>query len=262
MTNNKVAIPAWPNAGVVVRRIVRTGLSGFVTGAVMGGVGGRLAMRATSLIDRSAHGLRTENGFTVGEFTLEGTLELAIFIGLFTGLLVTPMWVVVERWIPRKGLGRSAAAAVVAVAVGARLAIEGDNFDFRILDPPLVQAGVFVVLAGLTGVVVVGVDRLLDKRLPGPGDYKWAAGWWALIVLGALPTVGVVVSFFSEDFGFNQPRLAGVFFLGLGVVTVFAFIREARGDELGKWLWVGRGLLSATVLAGLFHLGGEISHFV
>ena len=65
-----------------------------------------------------------------------------IFVGLFTGLLVTPIWVIVERWLPSRGLARVAAAGVVAIGLGGRFGIEGDNFDFRILDPPLVQAAI------------------------------------------------------------------------------------------------------------------------
>ena len=215
------------------------------------------------MIDRSAHGSRTEAGFTVGEFTLEGTLELVIFVGLFTGLLVTPIWVIVERWLPSRGLARVAAAGVVAIGLGGRFGIEGDNFDFRILDPPLVQAAIFVLLAGATGAAVVLADRFIDRRLPVAKSETPTGGWWVLIFLGAFPTLLLIMSFFSEEIsgGVSAPRLVGAFFLALGLVTVYAFVREARGGELQRWVWIGRAILVATVVAGMFHLGGEIAHF-
>ena len=49
--------------------------------------------------------------------------------------------------------------------------------------------------------------------------------------------------------------------MALGLVTVYAFVREARGGELQRWVWIGRAILVAAVVAGMFHLGGEIAHF-
>ena len=105
-------------ASELIRGMVRSGLAGFGAGFIVGGVGGRLAMRAASLIDQSAHGSRTEAGFRIGEFTLGGTLELVIFIGLFGGLAVSAIWTVTERWLPGSTRAKVMSSAVVAVAFG------------------------------------------------------------------------------------------------------------------------------------------------
>ena len=86
---------------------------GCVAGALIGGVGGRLAMlllRVTS--DSSVIGLRTDDDFRIGEFTSD-----TIFLVLLTaiaGAMLGAAYVAVRRWLPRDHR-----PVVAAVVVGA-----------------------------------------------------------------------------------------------------------------------------------------------
>lgn len=258
---NGVALDQAPGVAVV-RRIFIAGLAGMASGFLVGGVGGRLAMRLTSLVDRSAHGARTEAGFTVGEVTLAGTLELVVFVGLFTGIAVTAAFPVVERWLPRWGPGRWMLAGLAAAAIGGRLAIDGRNIDFLILDPGWLMAAIFVTLTALVGVVAVAVISALERRL-SHGEF-WGRAWPALLVLGALPAAfWIIVPFDSDSANVSRPWLASIVLYALAGYTVVTWVREFRGRPPSeRWERSGRALLLAVIVTGALHLGGEIAHFV
>lgn len=248
----------------ILREITRGGLAGIITGMVFGGVGGRLAMRLSFLIDPSARGVVTEGGNRVGEFTLEGTLALIIFIGLFSGISAGFLLVLVRRWMPARLPARAAVGSMIGVAAGARLAIEGRNFDFRILEPPLGQAVIFIGLAAAAGAGIIAIDDWLDRRLPHPrGRGLW--GYATFAGAGLLLTAPLGFGLASEgtcDCA-SPPRVPGVLTLALGILLLVTWIFEARGREVPALVpSVGRWVLSALIVFGLFHLGGEIAHFV
>jgi hypothetical protein len=83
----------------LVRSVALGGLAGAISGVVVLGVGGRFVMFVSRLLHPEALGLITENGNRVGEFTVEGTIELVIFGGLLSGLLAGVIWVSVREWI-------------------------------------------------------------------------------------------------------------------------------------------------------------------
>jgi len=259
--------PPAPEAGQfcrVVREIARGGLAGLITGTLMGGIGGRVAMRISSLIDMQERALRTENGALVGELTLEGTLGLVVFVGIFTGIGMAVIWVVVQRWLPSTGVARYAAAGVVGVAMGGRFAIDGRNFDFRILDPAVGQATIFIVLAGITGAVVVRVDRWLERRLPRPTGMP-LLGYSAVSLLGIVIAVPFITLYFNrEDCAcVSPPRLVGSLLIVVGLLTLFSWLREVRGSGSPGWMSnIAQIAVVSMTLAGLLHLGGEIAHFV
>jgi hypothetical protein len=61
----------------LIRSTAISGISGALTGFLVGGVGGRIVMRISALVaGDSARGAITDNGDRVGEFTIEGTIEL------------------------------------------------------------------------------------------------------------------------------------------------------------------------------------------
>jgi hypothetical protein len=248
---------------LVVREISRGGLAGLLTGIVFAGIGGRAAMRLASLIDRSAHGRTTEAGFTVGEFTLAGTIELVVFVGIFGGLFIAVVWVIVQQWLPT-GRARYAAGALVGAAMGGRMAVNGRNFDFVILDPGIGQATIFVVLAALAGTSVVAVDSWLEERLPAPRRGA-LAGYVLVAASGLVIAAAIPFAFFNTtDCGcVSPPRLPGALLIGVGLVTVATWVLRIRQR---RWpSWVGRAAsvgVVAMVTAGLLHLGGEIAHFV
>lgn len=248
----------------VLREIARGGLSGFIAGFVVGGIGGRIAMRISALIDPSAKGAVTEGGATVGEFTLGGTVALVMFVGIFTGFALATVWVIAARWLPARGAGRYLVAAILAVAMGAHLAIEGRNIDFLILDPKWAQVTIFVALAALGGVVLVRVDRWLEWRLPAASGGNVLL--YALIAaFGLLIASGVFALFVApaEDCTCaSRPRLPAALMIVLAAITAATWTFFGRGRRSPPWLaTLGRLTLAAMITAGLLHLGGEIAHF-
>ena len=93
-------VGAW-RFGVILRDIARGGLAGLAVGIVVGGIGGRLAMRLIALLIPESTGRFTENGARIGDITLGGTFALLLFGGVFAGIFVGTIWVVVSPWLPR-----------------------------------------------------------------------------------------------------------------------------------------------------------------
>lgn len=243
---------------------VRAAVAGLAAGFLMGGIGARSIMRVSAQIDRSAHGRITEAGEIVGRFTLEGTIGLILFSGIFTGIAVAVLWTLVSGFLPTSPVRRRMAATVTAVALGSRLGIDGRNIDFRILDPAWLQAALFIVLAGATGLVVVAIEsRLADRHARSPRTP--GLGSWAFLVAGALMGGPLLLSYFSKGscFCVSTPWVVGVVLLALAAVWVSRFVLELRHQEVPRRLaTAGSLLVGAATLTGLWHLGGEIAHFI
>jgi hypothetical protein len=217
-------------------------------------------MRISALIDSSVAGFTTENGAIINEFTLEGTIGLMIFGGLFAGFLVAFIWVIFQRWLPGSTGLRYTVTAVVGVALGGRAVIDGGNFDFVILDPPLVHAGLFIFLAGATASAALWFDRKLESRLP----HDLVGVYWLITGLGLTLAVPIFLSFFrTEDCGcLTPPRLVGILLGLLGMLTVISWASDLRGRPQARWLRLTGPIVAlAVVVAGLAHLAGEIAHF-
>ena len=99
-------VGSWP-FGVILRDIARGGLAGLAVGVVVGGIGGRLAMRLIALLIPESTGRFTENGARIGDITLGGTFAVLLFGGLFAGIFVGTIWVVVSPWLPRSWVSAS-----------------------------------------------------------------------------------------------------------------------------------------------------------
>ena len=141
---------------------------GCVAGALIGGVGGRLAMlllRVTS--DSSLTGLRTDDDFRIGSFTSD-----TVFLVLLTaiaGAMLGAAYVAVRRWLPRDH--RPAVAAVMVGAIGGAVIIDPVGVDFTLLDPLWLAVALFVALPAAFGAALArGVERLIvwasDRRPP------------------------------------------------------------------------------------------------
>jgi hypothetical protein len=220
-------------------------------------------MRLSAQIDRSAHGFTTEAGAVVGEFTLAGTISFIVFVGLGGAVIVGLLWSIVSPWLPRDGRRRKVAAFVVAAALGGRMAVDGRNFDFVILDPALLQASIYVILAGLTGVVAVTVEPWMRSRVRTERAGAKVA-YWAIIAAGAAFAIPFSFLFFSEESCgcLSPPWIIGGAIVALGVVWLARLVTGLRLKAEPRWLRVaGRVLVATATLAGLVHLVGEVAHF-
>lgn len=145
-----VAAPA-PRVVEIVRVIV---VAGIPFGVLVVGVGGRLAMlllRFTSP-DRVI-GMRSDDGFEIGRFTLAGTYNLCVLgaavgiIGVGAYLLVAPR-LLGPPWFRRLTVGLASAAVVGSMLV------QADGVDFTQLQPTWLAVAVFVVLPGVFGAFI------------------------------------------------------------------------------------------------------------
>ncbi|HEY4685432.1 MAG TPA: hypothetical protein VII57_05230 [Dehalococcoidia bacterium] len=248
------------------RDIFRGGLAGLLAGILILGLGSRVVMRVVALLNPEAKGLITDNENVVGEITLDGTLEIVIFVGIFGGLAAGVVWVIVRDWLPAGLRQRIALGGLIAAATGSFLVIESDNKDFFELDQAEANIAMFVLLVGLTGGATALGDAMLDRRLP--------SGKLSGIVYGGLAALGGVFSlpvlansFFFKDFCDCErtPWLAGAFLVLAAIATVAGWSGRftelpARTGLALRALGTG-GVAGATLLGAVF-LAREIDRIL
>jgi hypothetical protein len=245
--------------GLRVRWIAVRGLAAVATGTVVLGLGGRLVMLGSRLLHPDAIGQVSENGNPIGDFTLDGTIELVVFGGLGSGIIAGVVWVIVWQWIPR----HPAVVGFGAVTLGAYNLIDSGNRDFVILGDPLPDLVLLVGLLFGFGACLVWVDRWFDSRLPKAAGAV-SIGVYSLIVLvGApflIPSVG---GFFTTEFCFcdNPPIATGVFIVVTAIATGWWWIMNLRGTESPPTTLkrIGSTSVALAVAAGTVHLIAEIA---
>ena len=220
------------------RTLATVTLVGAAVGAFVVGVLGRLAMMALAGLNPAATGVRSDDGFPIGEFTASGSLQLVLagmqfgILGAFAyvsarGLMVGPPWF--------RLLSISLGPGLVVGAI----VVHTDGVDFTLLDPPALAALLFVAIPTLfVALLHVCSERALGSRatLPLP-----------LLVLGLLPWVVLVP-------------------LTLLLAGGFAGLRALRRTRTGRsflaspWpAWAVRGVLAALAVGAVVDLVRDIS---
>jgi hypothetical protein len=205
-------------------------LLGVLCGALIGGVGGRLAMlllRLTS--DDALHGMKTDDEFTIGAITGDSLFLLAAtaFMGLVGGLV----YLAVREWLPENW--RPILFGILGGAVGGAAVIRPGGTDFTALEPLSLAVALFVILPAVYGATLsVLVERLRHSTRFRRGWLRWA---------GAIPLL--------------LPVLVGAP-VGLGMLVLFALVVSLNrfGHVSRLWhstptRWVGR-LAFTVVLVG------------
>lgn len=207
-------------------------LAGLLAGALVLGIGSRLAMRlAGFLADDSAVGLRTANGNRIGETTLDGTLSLFVF-GSVVGLLPAAAYGVLRPVLPTARRWRVVVVAAVVTAALGRALVDPGNIDFRLLQPRLLNVAMFAVMAPLLGAAVVVLHDRLDAWFGTCGSVgdtirRYAVPVIASVVLFPLlvvHTLGWILTLVHPErapfVAEPPPTLRLVVRVGLSVVTV------------------------------------------
>lgn len=226
------------------RRLSAITAAGALLGVLVGGVGGRLAMLLLARVNPAATGMKTDDSFTIGQFTVSGSANLLI-AGLLLGLLGSAFYAALRglmigpRWF--QVLSISTGPAVV---VGTLL-VHTDGVDFTVLEPLWLTVGLFVLIPG----VFVAALTLLAER--------WmSVGGWS--TQGSLPVVLAPLLLWVVVF----PLLPAFALLLLGWVVVEAARRTA---VLGPWVggqslrWVARGGLAALFVVAAVDLVRDVS---
>ncbi len=153
-------------------------------GALIGGIGGRIAMfilRLTS--DDSVRGLESDDGFIIGRFDLTATVSL-IFVTSVLGAIVGLIVVAGQPFFPKRGM--PFAWALAGAITGGALLISEDGIDFTLLGPHALAVALFIAIPAI-----------------GAGSIAWLTEvyprfWWRnrpLTALAAIPAAPLVIFF-------------------------------------------------------------------
>ena len=160
-----------------------TVVAGVAAGAVVVGVGSRLAMLALRLTSPSrVRGVTSDDGFTIGEVTVAGTYNL-LAIGASVGVIAAFAYLMVAPRLIGPSWFRRSTTAVAAGAVVGSMLIHSDGVDFTLLEPTWFAIALFVALPATFGAVIgAAVDMVARPE-------SWSARGRRRIVVPVLLTV-------------------------------------------------------------------------
>lgn len=125
-----------------------------------------------------------------------------MFGGLLGGMIGSIGVVASDPWLRWMGPLRGVGYGVVVLAI-----FGYDTFasvDFLLLDPVALNVGMFLGLIVGFGFGVVGVARLLDRKLPDARSEE-QIGWLLVVGLGAIPLALAALFFSSSTFCGCEP---------------------------------------------------------
>jgi hypothetical protein len=248
-TTAPVDLPAPPPASrrdrfaLAVRQFSAISVAGALTGLVVGGIGGRLAMMLLARLNPDVTGVVSDDGFAMGRFDVVNSLNL-LAVGVGLGLFGAAVYAVLRalmigpRWF--QVLSVSVGPAVV---VGEML-VHTDGVDYHLLDPAGLAIALFVLIPG----VFAAALTLLSERWLRPGS--WFLRAHLRRVAGAL-VVWVLVF----------PLLPLVLALAVVWLAQDAARQTAVGRRLlswGAWPWLARALLAVVFVVSAVSLGREV----
>ncbi len=179
----------------LIRHVGTAALAGAIAGFFVAGVLGRIAMRIAGFMSRpELIGVQTANGNRVGEITLSGTLALAIFVGVASGLAGGVLYASAEPWLRSRSRRGLIFGAALLAALGFT-AIEPFNFDFERFGVTALNVALFALLFLAFGVAIAYLFDRISRGLRSSGPLAAALG--IAVWLGALGAValGALLSF-------------------------------------------------------------------
>lgn len=206
-----------------LNRLAASALSGALTGAVIGGLGARLAMRGVALIGRM------EPSFTLG-----GTLGICIMgaiLGLLGGVLLGLVW----RWLPGRALVKGAIfGGILAVLVAILfLRVSGGELD---LAAAPVRAALFAWIPLAWGATTGWLYARLAPRLAGANTRQVGLGQLGLFGLCVILAMISMFTLASESL--SLPPLMARFLGSMGWVGY----RDAHALAMGLFALAYAGL--------------------
>lgn len=250
-----------PGLDRLARHVTASGLAGIATGLLVGGIGGRLFMRAAGAVaPPSAQGAATEAGNRVGEITLGGSLGLVIFIGIFTGAIGAFLFVVFRPWLTWAGRWQGPVFGVLLFAVGSATSdmLNPDNRDFAILGNGTLLVAMIFALFVVYGWLQYRLFDAVDRRLPylRPGRNLLRVVYYWVTVSGLLLAVLLVpqAMFTRETCDCDPPRAVGLFVVVTAVGTAVVWLASRRWTQTAAYLGVG-----GAIGAGALGLGRAIA---
>lgn len=207
-------------------RVTSAVLAGMLCGALVGGVGGRLAMfvlRLTS--DDRIRGLETDDGFEIGSFT-GSTFFLVVAVSLI-GVAMGLIYLASRRFVPERH--RAVGAAVFYAALGGAAILQPGKFDFTAIEPGYLAVTFFVLLPAAFG---FALSRVVERWLADP---EASRPWYAMLPLLVLAITGPL-------------GIAILLALAIGFVVGNRVAVVQRIWHSTVVLWSGRAVLGGGVL--------------
>jgi hypothetical protein len=215
-----------------LRPIAVAATAGLATGALVGGLGGRVAMLVLRLTsDPALHGVDTDDGFTIG--IVSGATFFLVAFTAFLGVLAGLAYLLARTWLPVRS--RPIVSAILAALVGGSQVIRPGGIDFTLLDPLWLAIVLFVLIPAAFGALLA---KFVERWLGDPTAFDGLPSIVAGAVLPVLP------------FAFLGMR-------GLLLVTtiVLALAVRMRAPAVGRLfatrtaVWIARAGLAAVGLA-------------
>ncbi len=138
-------------------------VGGIPVGVLVVGIGSRLAMlllRVTSP-DR-VRGVISDDGFTIGQFTLGGTYNL-LMLGAAVGIIGAGAYRMVAPWLIGPIWFRRLTTGLASAAVVGSMLVHADGIDFTLLKPTWLAIGLFVALPGVFGALIGSAVEAVSK---------------------------------------------------------------------------------------------------
>ncbi len=200
----------------VWRWLLLGGATGAVSGFLIGGVGGRLAMFVLRLTSSdSVRGVESDDGFTIGRFSGETGFLLAITTAL--GMIVGIACVVLRSQLT----GRAGAVLIVLTggALGAAAIIKPDGVDFTRLGPlPLACVMFTIIPIAATAMILWLIGR-------------WRQWWWTnrrRTLIACSPWILAAPSFFV-----SVPAIIVALAVASGAIHL-PLVRTALTNRVGQ----------------------------
>ena len=166
----------WLGLEPTVRLLSATIIIGAATGAVIGGLGGRLAMRMLFLTsDEAVKGLTSDDGFEIGRFSLGDTAGLVVVTSLI-GVIAALLFLVARPFVSRFGRATVPIMAVLYGVIGGAMLVHTDGVDFTVLEPAALAIALFVAICAGFGAAVAH----LVAGAAGDDGWPLARHWWLL----------------------------------------------------------------------------------
>ena len=170
------------------RHVGAAAVSGVIAGVLVAGLAGRIAMRVAGFASRpELIGTLTSNGNRVGDITFQGTLALALFVGLAAGVGGGVLYASAEPWLrSRRWKGPIFGTGLLA-ALGFTV-LDAANIDFKRFGVPALNVVLFAALFLVFGLGVAWSFDRIRRAIDGTGviarPLEIVAGLAALVAPG------------------------------------------------------------------------------
>ena len=221
-------------------------LAGMLSGAMVGGLGGRIAMRVTGFVGGPAvAGVFTTNGNRVGDITVGGTIGVLI-VGIALGVLGGLVYAAVEPWLRRFRPWHGVAFGVFLLVAAGIAVLDPDNSDFARFGSAPLNVAMFAALFILFGIAIAWIFDRLPPMAPDGGTRARSVaglGWLAL----ALAAFVLLLSLGSATSPNALPAIVIVGTLSIATLAYWRRLTVLGYTALGVLLLAG----AARLVSGL-----------